>query len=191
MLASSHGYFGHNLSPRKIVPNVEVETINMSSSPVHTKSYVFRPQKIWPPALFTNLYTKYYKCLQAITNMSSSQVHTLYFISSPLHQYIHYVFQVSAGHNKYVLQSSRFKVLCLQATTNISSSPVHTRYCVCSPQQICLLGWRTYLLWPADARLCITGLEDIFVVACSHNTLYILGWRTYLLWPADTIPCIY
>ncbi len=71
MLPSSHGYFGRNLSPRKIVPNVEVETTNMSSSPVHTKSYVFRPKQIWPPALFTNLYTKYI------------------FISSPLHQYIH------------------------------------------------------------------------------------------------------
>ncbi len=46
MLASLRGYFGRNLSPRKIVPNVEVETTNMSSSPVHTKSYVYRPRQI-------------------------------------------------------------------------------------------------------------------------------------------------
>ncbi len=31
-----HRNFGHNLSPRKIVLNVEVETTNMSSSPVHS-----------------------------------------------------------------------------------------------------------------------------------------------------------
>ncbi len=79
----------------------------------------------------------------------------------------------------------------------------------CRHNSLYILGWRTYLLWPADRIPCIywagghiccdlqtqyllvyTGLEDIFVVACRQNTLYILGWRTYLLWPAQTIPCL-
>ncbi len=185
MLASSHGYFGRNLSPRKIVPNVEVETTNMPSSPVHTKSYVFRPQQIWPPALFTNIYTKYSKCLQAITNMSSSPEDTRYCVCRPQQiyppaQYIQgIVFEV---HNKYVYWAGGH--IC----------------CGLSHNTLYLLGWRTYLLWPADTRLCIKGLEDIFVLAvatipCTYwagghiccglqtQNIVLQGWRTYLLWP--------
>ncbi len=97
---------------------------------------------------------------------------------------------MSAGHNKYVLQPSRYKVLCLQSTTNMSSSPVGTRYCVYSPQQICppaqyiqgivSTGHNKYILQPSTYKvLCLqsttntsTGLEDIFVMACRHKTLY-------------------
>ncbi len=97
---------------------------------------------------------------------------------------------MSAGHNKYVLQPSRYKVLCMQASTDMSSSPVHTRHCVCSPQQICLLGWRTYLLWCTHKTLYYWAGRHI---CCDLQTQYLVttGRRTYLLWLTDTIHCLY
>ncbi len=64
-------------------------------SPIYTLSItsVCRPSQICPPvqyihyilypALCTNIYTKYFKCLQAITNMSSSPVGTRYCVCRP------------------------------------------------------------------------------------------------------------
>ncbi len=78
----SSGHYKYVFQPSTYKVLCLQATTNMSSSPVHTKSYVFRPQQIWPPVLFTYLYTKYYKCLQAITNMSSSPVYiyTIFYI---------------------------------------------------------------------------------------------------------------
>ncbi len=86
--------------------------------------------------LFTNLYIKYYKCLQAITNMSSSLVCTRYCVCRPQQicppaEYIHYILYPAICTNIYTKYSK-----CLHAITNMPSSQEGTRYCVCRPQQI-------------------------------------------------------
>ncbi len=139
-------------------------------SPIYTLSIFLYP------ALCTNIYTKYSKCLQAITNMSSSPVGTRYCVCRPQQicppaQYIQGI--VSAVHTKYIYWAGGH--IC----------------CGLQTQDFVLQGWRTYLLWPTNTipftywaggdiccglqtqYLVYTSLKDIFVVACRHNTLYI------------------
>ncbi len=133
-------------------------TTNISSSPAHTKSYVFSPQQIWPPDLFTNLYTKYYNFQHAVTNMSWSSM------GAPC---IHYIWNPALCTNTYTKYSK-----CMHAITNMSSSQVGTRYCVCRPIQIYPPAQYIQGSVFAVHTNMSTGLEDIFVVACRHNTLY-------------------
>ncbi len=125
----------------------------MSSSQVHTKYYVFRPQQIWPPALFINLYTKYYK-ISAGHNKYVLQpsIHTLYFISSALYQYIHYPAGTPLGihtiYSNYWLKSDGlvdlpkfqvFQVIMVKWKTQVGCDVEKTWFSGCSCDMIVVL----------------------------------------------------
>ncbi len=107
----------------------------------------------------------------------------------------------SAGHNKYVLQPSRYKVLCLQATNNMSSSPIGTRYCVCRPLQIChpaqyiqgivSAGHNKYVLLPSRYKVLLwlqatTNMSSSPVI----QSIVAAGHNKYVLQPCNTKSCV-
>ncbi len=107
--------------------------------------------------------------LQATTNMSSSPVCTNPRIFqaptnmsfSHLHQYIHQVFHVSSGHNKYVLQLITSKVFVV--AWRLIKWLVHTLMQRAGGHICC------GLLKTLDV-VCY-GLEDIFVVKIVHTCI--------------------
>ncbi len=154
-------------------------------------------------------------CLLATTNISPSPAHTNFFRPQQICPLLICI-------NIFTTYS-----LCLQATINMSFSPAHTKcitWCkgledifvvACRDQTLYVLGWRIYVLWPAETRLCMcwaagytccgllrpdfvcVGLEDIRVVTqrqktymCWAGDIFVLAWRymEYVVhkWMTDT-----